>query len=67
MQTASRPLHQRRQRGEDGLDVAAGPQAEHRAAVVEQVELDIAAAANELLVAVGLAPGRPKLRRTISG
>ena len=33
-------------------------QAEDRAAVVEQVELDVAAAAHLLLVAVGLAPGR---------
>ena len=36
-------------------------QAEHRAAVVEQVELDIAAAADELLLAVGVGPGRGEI------
>ena len=35
--------------------------AEHRAAVVEQIELDIAAAAHELLLAVGLAPGHGEI------
>src|SRR5262245_28147270 len=54
----SRPAHQRRHRGEDRLDIAAGLQAENGAAVVEQVELDIAAAPHELLFAVGLRPGR---------
>src|SRR5262245_39423342 len=59
--TGSRPLHQRRQRGEDRLDVAAGLQPEHRAAIVEQVELDVAAAADELLLAVGLVPTQRKI------
>ena len=40
------------------VDVAAGLEPEGRAAVVEQVELDIAAAAHELLVALGVGPGR---------
>ena len=51
----SRPLHHRRHRGQDRLDIAAGAQAEDRAAVVEQVEFDIAAAADQLLLALGLA------------
>ena len=42
------PAHHRRQRHQDRLDAAARLQAEQRAAVVEQVELDVAAAA-ELL------------------
>src|SRR5262249_41192046 len=53
----SRPFRQRRQRGEDRVDVAAGLEAEHCAAVVEQVELDVTAAADELLLALGLVPG----------
>src|SRR5262245_20658756 len=52
----SRPARKRRQRGEDGFDIAAGPEAEHAAAVVEQVELGVTTAADELLVAIGLAP-----------
>ena len=43
------------------FDIAAGAQAENGAAVVEQVELDIAAAAHELLLALGLGPGRGKV------
>jgi hypothetical protein len=39
----------RRPRHQDRLDIAAGLQTERRAAVVEQVELDIAAATNELM------------------
>src|ERR1700693_4707038 len=58
---ASRPLHHRRQRGQDRLDIAAGLEPEDGAAVVEQVELDIAAAPDELLLAVGLAPGRAEI------
>src|SRR5688572_23230425 len=51
------PLHCGRQAGEDGIDVAAGLQPEDRAAVVEQVELGIAAAAHKLLLAVDVGPG----------
>ena len=54
--TESRPPHLRRQRHQDRLDVAAGHQPELGAAVVQQVELDIAAAAHELFVALGLGP-----------
>src|SRR5262249_46351976 len=57
MTDRSRPLHHRRQRGQDRIDVAAGAQPEDGAAVGEQVELDIAAAADELLLALGVAPG----------
>src|SRR5215831_17882369 len=46
-----------RQRHQDRLDIAAGLQAEHRAAVVEQVELDVAAAADELVTALLGGPG----------
>ena len=49
----SRPFHFRRHARQDGGDIAAGVQAEDGAPVVEQVELDIAAAAHELLLAVG--------------
>ena len=55
-------------RGQDGVDVAAGLQAEDGAAVVEQVELDVAAAADQLLLALGLASrASSMLRRTSSG
>ncbi len=55
---ALRPAHLGRQRHQDRLDIAAGHQAELGAAVVQQVELDIAAAAHELVLALG---GRPRL------
>src|SRR5688572_26664622 len=57
----SGPFSQRRQRGEDRLDMAAGLQAEDGAAVVEEIELDVAAAADELLFAVGLGPRRHEI------
>src|SRR6185295_6642461 len=53
-----RPHDQRRHGGEDRLDIAAGFESEDGAAVVEQVELDVAAAADELLLAVRLSPRR---------
>src|SRR5262245_42373459 len=56
--TASWPPHHRRQRGQDRIDVSAGAQTKDRAAVVEQIELDVAAAPDELLLALGLAPRR---------
>src|SRR3546814_5967873 len=52
-----RPGGFRRQAHEDRLDVAAGLQAEPGAAVVEQVELGVAAAAEELVAALLLGPG----------
>src|ERR1700683_3108612 len=55
--TALWPSHVRGQGGEDGIDVAAGFQAENRAAIVDEVELDIAAAARLLFEPVGLRPG----------
>src|SRR5690606_13062715 len=51
-----RPLHLWREARQDRVDIAAGFQPENRAAVVEQVELYIAAAADQLLLAVGLSP-----------
>ncbi len=50
-------MHHRRQRGQDRGDVAAGLQAEDGAAVVEQVELHVAPAPHELLLALRLRPG----------
>src|ERR1700733_15016063 len=55
---ASRPLHFRRHRRQDGIYVAAGFQAEHGAAVVEQIELDITAATDQLLFAFSRSPVR---------
>src|SRR5262245_46390516 len=52
-----RPLHHGRHGGEDRLYVAAGLEAEHGAAVVEEVEFHVAAAAHQLLLALRLAPG----------
>src|SRR5579884_1159215 len=47
--------HPRRQRHQDRFGAAAGLQAEQRAAIVDQVELDVAAAAVELEFALGFA------------
>src|SRR5690606_4924671 len=54
--TSSRPLHLGWHAGQDRLDIAARLQPEHGAAVVEQVEFDVAAAADELFLAVRLRP-----------
>src|SRR5262245_8981122 len=51
-----RPFHHRRHRGQDRVDIAAGAQPKHGAAIVKQVELDIAPAPHELLLALRLAP-----------
>src|SRR5882672_4821035 len=56
--TPLRPHHLRRQAHEDGVDVAAGLQAEEGAAVVEQVELDVAAAPDQLAAALLRRPRR---------
>src|ERR1700738_3207419 len=52
----SRPPRLGRQRHQDRLDIAAGHQAELGAAVVQQVELDVAATAHELVLAFGFGP-----------
>src|SRR5436189_1746278 len=52
------PLDARRERHEDRLGAAAGLQAEQGAAVVDQVELDVAAAAVGLEAALALAVRR---------
>ena len=49
------PLHERRQRHQDRFGAPARLQAEERAAVAHQVELDVAAAAVGLEVALALA------------
>src|SRR5258706_16420961 len=51
------PSHQGRQRHQYRLRVAAGFQTEHSPPVVEQVELDVAAAADQLMAALLLGPG----------
>src|SRR5262249_38605396 len=56
MTLRSRPLGDRWHGGENRLDVAAGLQPEHGAAVVEQIEFHVAPAADELLLALGLVP-----------
>src|SRR5690606_3949078 len=50
------PLHYRRHGRQDRLHVAAGLEAEGGATVVEEVELHVAAAADELLIPLRLAP-----------
>src|SRR5215467_2587853 len=61
MTDRSRPLHHRREGGEDRVDIAAGAQPEDGAAVVEQVELHVAAATHELLLALCFGPGRGEI------
>src|SRR5216683_2545317 len=53
---ASRPPNLGRQGHQDRLDIAAGHQAELGAAVVQQVELDVAAAPHQLVFALGFRP-----------
>src|SRR6185295_8941732 len=48
----SRPRDRGPQRHQNRLDIAAGLQAEQRAAVVQQVEFDVAAAADQLMLAL---------------
>jgi len=55
---SSRPLHLRRHRRQDRFDIAAGLQAKNGAAVVEQVELDISSASDQLFLAILRAPRR---------
>src|SRR3954451_11043174 len=52
------PLHFRRHRGEDRIDVAARLEPEQRAAIVQQVEFDVAPAPDQLFFAIGRVPGR---------
>src|ERR1700722_16155088 len=52
-----RPANLGREAHQDGPDVAAGLQAEQRATVVDQVELHVAAAADQLVFALGRRPG----------
>src|SRR5690606_11465495 len=54
---SSGPANFRRHGGEDRVDVAAGLEAEGGTAVVKQVEFDVAAAPDELLVTLGVGPG----------
>src|SRR3981081_1017262 len=52
----SRPARLGRQGHQDRFDIAAGHQAELGAAIVQQVELDIAAAPHQLVLALGFRP-----------
>ena len=52
-----RPFHHRRHAREDAFDIAARLQAEGRAPVVQKVVFHIASALDELLLALGRAPG----------
>src|SRR5216683_3911635 len=54
----SRPFYNRRHRRKNRLDVATGLEAENSTAVIKQIEFDIAAAADQLLLAIGFAPWR---------
>src|SRR5258707_3990689 len=56
-----RPFHFRRHRRQDRLDIAAGLEPKNRAAVVEQVELDVTSAPDQLLFAVGFVPWRVEI------
>ena len=51
------PGHLRRQAHQDGVDIPAGLQAKDRAAVMQQVEFDIAPAPHQLMGPLGLGPG----------
>ena len=53
---ASRPLHYRWHRRQDRGNIPAGFESKNGAAVVEQVELNVAAATDELLFPVGFGP-----------
>src|SRR5437660_7618821 len=61
MPAVSRPLHDRRHRGENCIDVAAGAQAEDGAAIIQEIEFDIAPAPYELFFTFGFGPGRCKI------
>src|ERR1700704_2686028 len=56
-----RPLHLGRHRRQNGIDIAAGLEAEDGAAVVQQVEFHIASAPDQLFLAVFRAPRRVEI------
>ena len=51
-----RPPDFRRQAHQNGFDVTAGFQAEQRAPIMQQIKLDIAAPAHQLVMPLGLIP-----------
>ena len=53
---ALRPFYDRWHGGEDARHIAASLEAERRAAIIEQIELHIAAALDQLFFALCLAP-----------
>src|SRR4029079_10105125 len=55
------PLYLRWHRRENGIHIAAGLQPKNCAAVVEQVELDVASAPDQLFLAVGGIPGQGEI------
>src|ERR1700755_174681 len=58
---SSGPFHFRRHRRQDRIDIAAGLQSEDGAAIIQQVELDVTSAPDQLLFAVGGGPGRAEI------
>src|ERR1700679_159784 len=56
LKSPSGPAGQRRHRGQNRGNVAAGLQAENRAAIIEQIELDVTPTAHQLLLTLGSAP-----------
>src|SRR4051794_1974145 len=57
----SGPFRFWRHRGQDRIDIATGLEAKGGAAVVEQVEFDVAPAAHQLLFAIRRRPRRGKI------
>src|SRR5215218_4911580 len=55
------PLYLRWHRRENRIDIAAGFQPEDGAALVQQVELDVAPTPDQLLLAVGGGPGKREI------
>src|SRR5258705_12483306 len=56
-----RPFHFRRHRRKDRFDIAASLEPKNRAAVIQQVEFDVASAPDQLLFAVGFVPWRVEI------
>src|SRR5262245_12942583 len=55
------PLYLRWHRRKNRIHIAAGFQPKDCAAVIQQVELDVASTSDQLLLAVGLVPGKRKI------
>src|SRR3546814_18726116 len=67
---ASGPFGERRQAHQDRIDIAAGLEAEQRAAAIDEVDFGIAAAPDQLLLPFGVGsgeatPATPDLREEV--